>query len=87
MKNNITKDNKRTFDVLKERGYVYQSTNEEMIKEMLNNGEPKTFYLGIDPTADSLHIGYFFALTMVRRLQKMGHHPAPGTLPPVAPND
>lgn len=42
---------------------------------MLNDGEPKTFYLGIDPTADSLHIGYFFALTMVRRLQKMGHHP------------
>lgn len=42
---------------------------------MLNGGEPKTFYLGIDPTADSLHIGYFFALTMVRRLQKIGHHP------------
>ena len=42
---------------------------------MLNGGEPKTFYLGIDPTADSLHIGHFFALTMVRRLQKMGHHP------------
>lgn len=42
---------------------------------MLNGGEPKTFYLGIDPTADSLHIGHFFALTMVRRLQKMGHYP------------
>lgn len=66
---------KRAFDILKERGYVYQTTNEEMIKEMLNGGEPKTFYLGIDPTADSLHIGHFFALTMVRRLQKMGHHP------------
>lgn len=66
---------KRAFDILKERGYVYQATNEEMIKEMLNGGEPKTFYLGIDPTADSLHIGHFFALTMVRRLQKMGHHP------------
>lgn len=66
---------KRAFDVLKERGYVYQATNEEIIKEMLNGGEPKTFYLGIDPTADSLHIGHFFALTMVRRLQKMGHHP------------
>lgn len=65
----------RAFDVLKERGYVYQATNEEIIKEMLNGGEPKTFYLGIDPTADSLHIGHFFALTMVRRLQKMGHHP------------
>lgn len=66
---------KKAFDVLKERGYVYQATNEEKIKEMLNGGEPKTFYLGIDPTADSLHIGHFFALTMVRRLQKMGHHP------------
>lgn len=42
---------------------------------MLNGGEPKTFYLCIDPTADSLHIGHFFALTMVRRLQKIGHHP------------
>lgn len=66
---------KKAFDVLKERGYVYKATNEEKIKEMLNGGEPKTFYLGIDPTADSLHIGHFFALTMVRRLQKMGHHP------------
>ncbi len=66
---------KKAFDVLKERGYVYQATNEEKIKEMLNGGEPKTFYLGIDPTADSLHIGHFFALTMVKRLQKMGHHP------------
>lgn len=61
--------------MLKERGYVYQATNEEKIKEMLNSDEPKTFYLGIDPTADSLHIGHFFALTMVRRLQKLGHHP------------
>ena len=68
-------DIKKSFDVLKERGYIYQATNEEKIKEMLNSGEPKTFYLGIDPTADSLHIGHFFALTMVSRLQKMGHHP------------
>ena len=66
---------KKAFDILKERGYIYQATNEEKIKKMLNEGEPKTFYLGIDPTADSLHIGHFFALTMVRRLQKMGHHP------------
>ena len=66
---------KKTFEILKERGYVYQATNEEKIKEMLNSDLPKTFYLGIDPTADSLHIGHFFALTLVRRLQKMGHHP------------
>lgn len=66
---------KKVFEMLKERGYVYQATNEEKIKEMLNSDEPKTFYLGIDPTADSLHIGHFFALTMIRRLQKLGHHP------------
>lgn len=66
---------KKSFDVLEERGYIYQATNVEKIKELLNSDEPKTFYLGIDPTADSLHIGHFFALTMVRRLQKMGHHP------------
>ena len=66
---------KKVFEMLKERGYVYQVTNEERIKEMLDSKEPITFYLGIDPTADSLHIGHFFALTMVRRLQKMGHHP------------
>lgn len=66
---------RKVFEMLKERGYVYQATNEEKIKEMLNSDEPKTFYLGIDSTADSLHIGHFFALTMVRRLQKLGHHP------------
>lgn len=66
---------RKVFEMLKERGYVYQATNEEKIKEMLNSDEPKTFYLGIDPTADSLHVGHFFALTMVRRLQKLGHHP------------
>ena len=66
---------KKAVNILKERGYVYQATNEEIIKNMLNSSEPKTFYLGIDPTADSLHIGHFFALTMVRRLQKIGHHP------------
>lgn len=65
----------KSFDILKERGYVYQATDEEKIKNLLNGDKPITFYLGIDPTADSLHIGHFFALTMVRRLQKMGHHP------------
>ncbi len=62
------------FEELKERGYVYQTTNEEAVKDMIDN-KKITFYLGIDPTADSLHIGHFFALTLVRRLQKMGHHP------------
>lgn len=60
------------FEVLKERGYVYQATHEDKIREALN-GEPITFYLGIDPTADSLHIGHFFALMMFRYLQDAGH--------------
>ncbi|MDO5568805.1 MAG: tyrosine--tRNA ligase [bacterium] len=62
---------KTNFDIIKERGYIYQSTNEGAIKKLLNSS--CTFYLGIDPTADSLHIGHFFALTLVRRLQQMGH--------------
>ncbi len=60
------------FEILKERGYIYQATHEDKIKEALN-GEPITFYLGIDPTADSLHIGHFFALMMFRYLQDAGH--------------
>ena len=60
------------YNQLKERGYVYQTTDENAVKNMLDN-QKVTFYLGIDPTADSLHIGHFVALTLVRRLQKMGH--------------
>ena len=63
------------FEEIKERGYFYQATNEDEIKKLVDSDQPMTFYLGIDPTADSLHVGHFFALTMVRRLQKMGHHP------------
>ena len=65
-------NNMNCFETLKERGYIYQLTHEEEIKKILN-GEPITFYLGIDPTADSLHIGHFFALTMARLLQDFGH--------------
>ncbi len=60
------------FDVLKERGYVHQLTHEKEIIDLVN-GEPMTFYLGIDPTADSLHIGHFFALTMFKWLQDFAH--------------
>lgn len=63
---------KNIFEELQERGYVYQSTNEEAIKKLLNE-EKVTFYLGVDPTANSLHIGHFFALMMFRRLQDAGH--------------
>lgn len=62
----------KTYEILKERGYIYQTTNEEALKDILDN-ESIAFYLGIDPTADSLHIGHFFALTLVRRLQNLGH--------------
>lgn len=63
---------KKLFDILKERGYVKDLTHEKEIIELIN-GRPFTFYLGIDPTADSLHIGHFFALTMFRWLQDFGH--------------
>ena len=63
---------KKVFDILKERGYVKDLTHEKEIIDLIN-GEPMTFYLGIDPTADSLHIGHFFALTMFRWLQDFGH--------------
>jgi len=62
------------FDYLKERGYVYQVTNEEEVRKSIDGDKPITFYLGIDPTADSLHIGHFFALMMFRLLQRQGHH-------------
>ncbi|MBE6139528.1 MAG: tyrosine--tRNA ligase [Firmicutes bacterium] len=63
---------KNLFDILKERGYVKDLTHEKEIIDLIN-GDPMTFYLGIDPTADSLHIGHFFALTMFRWLQDFGH--------------
>lgn len=64
---------KKLYDVLYERGYIYQLTHKNEIIEFLNSKEKKTFYLGIDPTADSLHIGHFFALMMFRYLQDAGH--------------
>ena len=64
---------KKLFDILKERGYIKDLTHEKEIIDLIN-GEPMTFYLGIDPTADSLHIGHFFALTLFRWLQDFVHH-------------
>ena len=64
---------KELIEILKERGYVKDLTDEETIKRLVN-GPPMTFYLGIDPTADSLHIGHFFALTLFKWLQDFGHH-------------
>ena len=62
----------RLFETLKERGYVYQMSNEENVRKIVN-GKPTTVYVGIDPTADSLHIGHFFSLMMIRYFQDAGH--------------
>ena len=55
------------FDELKARGLLAQLTDEEEIKELINNGKA-TFYIGFDPTADSLHVGHFMALCLMRRM-------------------
>ncbi len=65
-------DRSRLFETLKERGYVYQMSNEENVKKIVN-GKPTTVYVGIDPTADSLHIGHFFSLMMLKYFQDAGH--------------
>jgi tyrosyl-tRNA synthetase len=62
------------FDVLKERGYIAQCTNEDEVRAMLEN-EKVTFYIGFDPTADSLHVGHFLGLMVMSHLQRAGHRP------------
>ncbi len=62
------------FDVLKERGFLAQCTNEDEVREMLGN-KKVTFYIGFDPTADSLHAGHFIALMAMSWMQKFGHRP------------
>jgi len=62
------------YDELVARGLIAQVTNEDEIKEMINNGKA-TFYIGFDPTADSLHVGHFMALCLMKRLQMAGNKP------------
>ena len=62
------------FDVLKERGYIAQCTNEDEVRSMLAN-EKVTFYVGFDPTADSLHVGHFLGLMVMAHMQRAGHRP------------
>ena len=62
------------FDELKARGLLAQLTDEEEIKELINNGKA-TFYIGFDPTADSLHVGHFMALCLMKSLQMAGNKP------------
>ncbi|MEG3073027.1 MAG: tyrosine--tRNA ligase [Ruthenibacterium sp.] len=67
MENNV-------YDLFKERGLIAQATDEESIKKLLAS-EKITFYTGFDPTADSLHVGHFMQLIVMRHMQKAGHRP------------
>ena len=62
------------YDELVARGLIAQVTDEKEIKELINNGKA-TFYIGFDPTADSLHVGHFMALCLMKRLQMAGNKP------------
>lgn len=62
------------YDVLEERGYIEQGTHPEEIRELLGK-ESVTFYIGFDPTADSLHVGHFIQIMVMMHMQKAGHRP------------
>ncbi|MDE7157894.1 MAG: tyrosine--tRNA ligase [Lachnospiraceae bacterium] len=64
----------KIYDELVARGLIAQVTDEDEIKELINNGKA-TFYIGFDPTADSLHVGHFMALCLMKRLQMAGNKP------------
>lgn len=65
---------KNAFDVLQERGFIAQLTHEDEIKKLLSD-EMVTFYIGFDPTADSLHVGHFLQLMVMSHMQQAGHRP------------
>lgn len=62
------------YEELKARGLIAQVTDEEQIRDLVNNGKA-VFYIGFDPTADSLHVGHFMALCLMKRLQMAGNKP------------
>ena len=62
------------YEELQARGLIAQVTDEDEIKELVNTGKA-TFYIGFDPTADSLHVGHFMALCLMKRLQEAGNKP------------
>lgn len=64
------------FDVLKERGFIQQTTHEDEIRELLGK-ESVTFYIGFDPTADSLTIGHFLTVMAMAHMQRAGHSQLP----------
>src|SRR5690554_916277 len=65
---------RNVYDVLKERGYIAQVTHEDEVRELLGR-EPVTFYIGFDPTADSLHVGHFIQVMVMIHMQRAGHRP------------
>lgn len=65
---------KSVFEVLKERGFLQQTTHEEEVKKLLES-ENVTFYIGFDPTADSLHVGHFLQIITMMHMQQAGHKP------------
>lgn len=67
-------EKRNVFDVLKERGYIEQCTHEEEIRDLLGK-ESVTFYIGFDPTADSLHIGHYIQIMVMSIMQQHGHKP------------
>jgi tyrosyl-tRNA synthetase len=62
------------YDVLQERGFIEQATHEEEIRDLLGR-ESVTFYIGFDPTADSLHVGHFLQMITMAHMQRAGHRP------------
>ena len=64
----------KVYEELKARGLIAQVTDEPEIRELINSGKA-VFYIGFDPTADSLHVGHFMALCLMKRLQMAGNRP------------
>ena len=62
------------YEELQARGLIAQVTDEELIRDLVNNGKA-VFYIGFDPTADSLHVGHYMALCLMKRLQMAGNKP------------
>lgn len=63
------------YEEMKARGLLAQTTNDEEIHKLLDGDKPVTFYIGFDPTADSLHVGHFVAVVVMAHMQKHGHRP------------
>ena len=63
------------LSILEKRGYIEQMTHPEEMKDFFDKNKSVSFYVGIDPTADSLHVGHFISLMVASHMQKCGHRP------------